>query len=164
MIGLGLPCPTERALEVCGLEARSPVGELVPAALGRFAAGTQYSGGAGGDEFDVSRRPGVLVLSETAGVVEEAAESALLVSPLDIEGTAQAMADGLDMPLPERAVRLAYFRDRITRWTASDWLAAQLTDLGLGTASFDTVGSTRDTVGDTCQTRVDDRANDASES
>ncbi len=112
----------------------------------------------------VSRRPGVLVLSETAGVVEEAAESALLVSPLDIEGTAQAMADGLDMPLPERAVRLACFRDRITRWTASDWLAAQLTDLGLGTASFDTVGSTRDTVGDTCQTRVDDRANDESES
>jgi trehalose 6-phosphate synthase len=89
----------------------------------------------------VSERPGVLVLSETAGVVEEAADSALLVSPLDIEGTAQAMADGLDMPLTERAVRLARFRDRITRWTASDWLAAQLTDLGLGTASFGSGGS-----------------------
>jgi trehalose 6-phosphate synthase len=85
----------------------------------------------------VSQRPGVLILSETAGVVEEAAESALLVSPLDIEGTAQAMADGLDMPLTERAVRLARFRDRVTRWTATEWLAAQRADLGLGTASFD---------------------------
>ena len=54
MIGLGLPCPTERALEVCGLQARSPVGELVPAALGRFAVGTQHSGGAGGDEFEAA--------------------------------------------------------------------------------------------------------------
>ena len=90
----------------------------------------------------VSQRPGMLILSETTGVVEEAADSALLVSPLDIEGTAQAMADGLEMPLTERAVRLARFRDRITQWTASDWLAAQLTDLGLGTASFDSGGGT----------------------
>src|SRR6266496_3487259 len=88
----------------------------------------------------VSERPGVLILSETVGVAAEAAGCALLVSPLDIEGTAQAMADGLDMPLTERAVRLACFRDRITRWTASDWLAAQLSDLGLGIASVDSGG------------------------
>jgi trehalose 6-phosphate synthase len=80
----------------------------------------------------VSRRPGVLVVSETAGVAEEAANSALFVSPLDLEGTAQAMADALDMPVPERAARLARFRGRVTRWTARDWLSAQLDDLGLG--------------------------------
>jgi trehalose 6-phosphate synthase len=80
----------------------------------------------------VSERPGVLIVSETAGVVDEAADTALLISPLDIEGTAQAIGDAVDMPAPERADRLARFRERITRWTARSWLSAQLNDLGLG--------------------------------
>ena len=46
--------------------------------------------------------PGVLVVSETAGVAADAADSALLISPLDVEGTARAMADALDMPVAER--------------------------------------------------------------
>ncbi len=46
----------------------------------------------------VSQRPGVLILSETAGVVEEASDSALLVSPLDVEGTAKVMAEALEIP------------------------------------------------------------------
>jgi trehalose 6-phosphate synthase len=79
----------------------------------------------------VSKRPGVLVVSETAGVVHEAADSALLVSPLDVEGTARALATALDMPAAERASRLARFQARIERWTAGDWLQAQLADLGL---------------------------------
>jgi trehalose 6-phosphate synthase len=82
----------------------------------------------------VSQRPGALIVSETAGVAEEAADGALLVSPLDVEGTARAMADALDMPESERAARLDRFRDRVSRWTARDWLSAQLGDLGLGTA------------------------------
>ena len=73
----------------------------------------------------------VVVRSETAGVVHEAADSALLVSPLDIEGTAQALAAALDLPAAERASRLARFQARIERWTAGDWLRAQLADLGL---------------------------------
>jgi trehalose 6-phosphate synthase len=81
----------------------------------------------------VSRQPGVLIVSETAGVVEEAADSALLVSPLDVEGTACAMADALDLPTPDRAARLARFRARVQRWTAWHWLSAQLRDLGLDT-------------------------------
>ena len=80
----------------------------------------------------VSQRPGVLVVSETVGVAEEAADSALRVCPLDIEGTAQALAAALDMPAPERAARLARFRERIYRYTAWHWLSTQLTDLGLG--------------------------------
>jgi trehalose 6-phosphate synthase len=58
----------------------------------------------------VSQRPGVLVASDTAGVAEEAADSALLVSPLDVEATARAIADALNMPEPERAARLARFQ------------------------------------------------------
>jgi trehalose 6-phosphate synthase len=79
----------------------------------------------------VSQRPGVLVVSETAGVAETAAGSALLVSPLDVEGTAQAMGAALDMPTSERAARLAQLRERVTRWTADTWLSAQLDGLGL---------------------------------
>ena len=82
----------------------------------------------------VSQRPGVLILSETAGVAEEAAESALLVSPLDIEGTAQAMARAVDMPAAERSVRLASLRNRVNRWTSRNWLSAQLDDLVSGAA------------------------------
>jgi trehalose 6-phosphate synthase len=82
----------------------------------------------------VSQRPGVLVASDTAGVAEEAADSALLVSPLDVEATARAIADALNMPEPERAARLARFRERVTRWTARHWLSAQLADLGLESA------------------------------
>jgi trehalose 6-phosphate synthase len=82
----------------------------------------------------VSQRPGVLIVSETAGVVDEAAGSALLVSPLDVEGTARAMAEALEMPRLERSARLARFRERVNRWTAWDWLLAQLADLSLGAA------------------------------
>ena len=65
----------------------------------------------------------------------EAAEGhALLVSPLDVEGTARALEEAFDMPRAERSARLARFRDRVTAWTAEHWLSAQLDDLGLGSA------------------------------
>ncbi|MBV9543357.1 MAG: trehalose-6-phosphate synthase [Chloroflexi bacterium] len=76
-------------------------------------------------------RPGVLVVSETAGVAEEAAESALLISPLDVEGTARALIDSLDMPVSERRQRHAQFLQRVHNWSARDWLNAQLVDLGV---------------------------------
>jgi trehalose 6-phosphate synthase len=75
--------------------------------------------------------PGVLVVSETAGVAADAADSALLISPLDIEGTARALAEALEMPAAERRARHARFLERVLKWTARDWLSAQLTDLGL---------------------------------
>src|SRR5262249_23411252 len=75
--------------------------------------------------------PGVLVVSETAGVAAEAVDSALLISPLDIEGTARALAEALDMPGTERRERHARFRERVMAWSASDWLNAQLGDLGV---------------------------------
>jgi trehalose 6-phosphate synthase len=72
-------------------------------------------------------------------VVAEAADSALLISPLDVEGTAQALATALDMPAAERADRLARFRRRVRQWSAGDWLSAQLRDLGRA----DVIGSAR---------------------
>ena len=80
----------------------------------------------------VAKEPGVLVVSETAGVSADAADSALRISPLDVEGTARAMAEALDMPHAERRARHARFRERVTSWSARDWLDAQMQDLGVG--------------------------------
>jgi trehalose 6-phosphate synthase len=78
-----------------------------------------------------SRRPGVAIVAETAGVAAELGESLLQISPLDIEGTAEAMEWGLDMPAAERRARLARLREKIEAWTADHWLSAQLEALGL---------------------------------
>ena len=80
----------------------------------------------------VSRRPGVLIVSETAGVAGEVADTALLISPLDVESTAQAMLNALRMPPEERGRRVASLRAGVERWTAATWLSAQLEELGLG--------------------------------
>ncbi|MCG3137818.1 MAG: Trehalose-6-phosphate synthase [Phycisphaerae bacterium] len=77
----------------------------------------------------VSQRPGVVIVSETAGVAAETGNDALLISPLDVEGTARAMAAALDMPNAERAVRLQRIRSGVLDWTAERWLSAQLTEL-----------------------------------
>lgn len=79
----------------------------------------------------ISKKPGVLVVSETAGVAAECGDTALQVSPLDVEGTAKALATALHMPIEERKQRLDRFRDAILQWTAADWLSAQLQGLGI---------------------------------
>jgi trehalose 6-phosphate synthase len=82
----------------------------------------------------VTQQASVAVISETAGVAVEAADAALLVSPRDVEGTASALADALDMPPPERIERLARFSCRIASWTSRDWLMTQIADLARVTA------------------------------
>jgi trehalose 6-phosphate synthase len=74
----------------------------------------------------VSKRPGVVILSETCGVASEIGADALMVSPLDIEGTAQALAQAIDMSNEERWARLAGIRAKVHSWTAAHWLSAQL--------------------------------------
>src|SRR5205823_8543028 len=64
----------------------------------------------------VADDPGVLVVSETAGVAADAQESALLISPLDVEGTARALVDALEMPPAERRARHARLLKQVTRW------------------------------------------------
>jgi len=81
-----------------------------------------------------SERPGVAIISETAGVASEMGASALLVSPLDIEGTSEAMARALDMPMAEREARLVRLRSQAESWTAGHWLSAQLEALNISRA------------------------------
>jgi trehalose 6-phosphate synthase len=79
----------------------------------------------------VSRRPGLAVISETAGVAATTGDHALLVSPLDIEGTALAMKQALEMSTEERFSRLEGLRENVNSWDAAAWLTAQLTELGV---------------------------------
>ena len=60
----------------------------------------------------VNERDGVLILSENAGAHEELGEWALTVNPFDVAGQADAIHDGLVMPLDERRRRLGGIRQR----------------------------------------------------
>jgi trehalose 6-phosphate synthase len=92
----------------------------------------------------VSNRPGMVILSETCGVASEIGSDALLVSPLDIEGTAQALAQAIEMSNGERWGRLAGVRTKVFAWTAAHWLSAQLDALhqvSPGPAAFGITGA-----------------------
>jgi trehalose 6-phosphate synthase len=77
----------------------------------------------------VNDRPGVLVLSETAGAFDQMADGVLSVAPADVVGTADAMRAGLEMPADERAARLERLRAGVEAEDITWWLSRQLADL-----------------------------------
>ena len=77
----------------------------------------------------VNDRPGVLVLSETAGAYEQMADGVLPVAPADVVGTADAMRMALEMPVAERDARLARLRAGVEREDITWWLFRQMADL-----------------------------------
>ena len=72
--------------------------------------------------------PGVLVLSRFAGAAREL-KQALLVNPYDIEGTANAIARALSMPLEERQERWRTMIDQLLEHDVSSWCGVFLDDL-----------------------------------
>lgn len=77
----------------------------------------------------LNQRNGVIVLSEGAGAYQELGQWALTVSPTDIEGTAQALYEGLTMPESERALRARQLRELVLEHDLRRWIAEQLSDL-----------------------------------
>jgi trehalose 6-phosphate synthase len=77
----------------------------------------------------VNARDAVLVLSETAGAYDQMAEGVLPVAPVDVAGTAEALALALQMPAAERSERLAGLAKGVEREDIGWWLRAQLEDL-----------------------------------
>jgi trehalose 6-phosphate synthase len=77
----------------------------------------------------VNRRHGALVLSENAGAHEELGRWALTVDPFDVEGQAEAIHLGLELPEEERAERAEAIASHVREHDLSAWLAAQLADL-----------------------------------
>ena len=77
----------------------------------------------------LNARDGVLVLSRRAGAFEEIGRHAVPVDPLDVGGTADAIAVALSLPEGERRRRAAAIRDHVRDHDVHGWLAAQLADL-----------------------------------
>jgi trehalose 6-phosphate synthase len=69
--------------------------------------------------------PGVLILSRFAGAAEDLTE-ALIVNPYDADEIADAMHEGLTMPLAERLSRYDALRERVWDTTASKYCATFL--------------------------------------
>jgi trehalose-6-phosphate synthase len=72
---------------------------------------------------------GTLVLSRRAGAHRELKQGALSIDPLDVDATAQALAQALDMEPSERRVRAGRLRQAVQHYQLSDWLRALLKDL-----------------------------------
>jgi trehalose 6-phosphate synthase len=77
----------------------------------------------------LNRRGGVLVLSRNAGAAVELAPAALIVNPVDVDRTARAITDALDMPQAERQDRARRLRRLARGKSPTRWLDAQLRDL-----------------------------------
>jgi trehalose 6-phosphate synthase len=77
----------------------------------------------------VNATGGVLILSEGAGAIDQLGSAALVVTPTDIVGTAQALHDALTMRLAERYRRASLLKRLIAEEDIAQWLAHQLHDL-----------------------------------
>jgi trehalose 6-phosphate synthase len=74
----------------------------------------------------VNRCNGVLVLSERTGAHQQLQSGALVISPLDVYGTAEALHQALTMPEEERRQRTEHLRRLIEQEDIIDWLRQQL--------------------------------------
>jgi trehalose 6-phosphate synthase len=74
----------------------------------------------------VNSRDGVLILSERTGAFQQLEPGVLIISPLDVYGTAEAMHQALTMPPEERRERADRLRSLIEQHDVVDWLQQQL--------------------------------------
>jgi trehalose 6-phosphate synthase len=74
----------------------------------------------------VNQQNGVLVLSEHTGAYQQLESGALVIPPLDISATANAIHQALVMPEQDRKVRAERLRNLISKEDIFDWLCKQL--------------------------------------
>ncbi|HSB67576.1 MAG TPA: trehalose-6-phosphate synthase, partial [Anaerolineales bacterium] len=77
----------------------------------------------------VNQQAGVLVLSERTGARQQLESGALIIPPLDIFATANAMHQALSMPVEERKERADRLRSLIEKEDIVDWLCNQLKEI-----------------------------------
>jgi trehalose 6-phosphate synthase len=70
---------------------------------------------------------GVLVLSEFTGAARELTE-ALIVNPYDLEGSSEALAAALTMPLEEQRDRMRSIRPLLAQFNVYRWAGKMLMD------------------------------------
>jgi trehalose 6-phosphate synthase len=74
----------------------------------------------------VNQVNGVLILSERTGARQQLESGALVIPPLDIYATAEALHQALVMPLEERLTRSERLRRLVEQEDIVDWLCSQL--------------------------------------
>jgi trehalose 6-phosphate synthase len=74
----------------------------------------------------VNQQDGVLVLSEHTGAYQQLHSGALVIPPLDISATANAIHQALVMPEEDRKARAERLRNLISKEDIFDWLCKQL--------------------------------------
>lgn len=74
----------------------------------------------------LNERNGVLILSEGAGAAIQLGEDALIISPADVEGTADAIYQALTMPQKERRRRAENLRRTVEADDVAKWFREQL--------------------------------------
>ncbi len=77
----------------------------------------------------VNERGGVLILSERAGAHQQLCDNALLIAPVDVSATAEALHRGLTMPVDEKKSRAYALKKTIEQEDIYLWLCWQLDSL-----------------------------------
>lgn len=77
----------------------------------------------------VNQRPGVIVLSRTAGAYEQMRDHVIGVPPMDVQATAEALAEALTTPRAEREANAQALKDLLHDENSTLWLDAQISDL-----------------------------------
>lgn len=77
----------------------------------------------------LNERNGVLLLSEGAGAADQLGDDAIIISPADVEGTAEAIFQALTMPLKERRRRAENLRRTVEADDVAKWFREQLWDI-----------------------------------
>ncbi|MBO55401.1 MAG: trehalose-6-phosphate synthase [Dehalococcoidia bacterium] len=77
----------------------------------------------------VNQRDGVTVLSTTSGVYPRLKEGVISVSPTDLQGTSEAIAQAIALSPPQKEAKQRLLRDVIERTSLANWLSDQFTDL-----------------------------------
>jgi trehalose 6-phosphate synthase len=77
----------------------------------------------------VNTRGGVVILSETAGAYAQLHEGVLPVAPADVEGTAQALYQALNVSVKEREKRANLLAHIIEEEDVINWMECQMEDM-----------------------------------
>jgi trehalose 6-phosphate synthase len=77
----------------------------------------------------LNERNGVLILSEGAGAAIQLGDDALMISPADVEGTAEAIYLAFTMPQSERRRRAENLRRAVEGDDVAKWFREQLWDM-----------------------------------
>lgn len=77
----------------------------------------------------VNQRDGVLVLSESTGAFQQLEEGAIVISPCDIQSTAEALHQALTMSADERHARADLLRKQIEENDINAWFCDQINEI-----------------------------------